>query len=136
MTLDTSAVVAILRDEVEKSEFLSLVDGAARNQISTVSLLELTMVLEGKKDRNGEYLLDQFVRMAGIIAVPFDQDQLRIARSAFRRYGKGRHKAGLNFGDCAAYALSQWSGEPLLYKGNDFAATDVSSARNFGLHER
>lgn len=69
--------------------------------------------------------LDQFLRRAGIEIIPFDEEQLAIARSAFRRFGKGRHKACLNFGDCAAYALAEWSGEPLLFKGNDFAATDV-----------
>jgi ribonuclease VapC len=62
--------------------------------------------------------------------VAFDSEQLSLARRAFRRYGKGRHPAGFNFGDCAAYALAQWSGEPLLFKGSDFAATDVPRVRD------
>jgi ribonuclease VapC len=96
--------------------------------MSAVSVLEASLVLES---RNLEDIddLDLFLHRASIQVVPFDIEQLALARAAFRRYGKGRHKAGLNFGDCAAYALAQWSGEPLLFKGTDFASTDVASAR-------
>ena len=83
------------------------------------------MVLEGRKSEDAGYMLNMFPRKASIVTVAFDEEQLSVARVAFRRFGKGRHPAGLNFGDCASYALSRWSGEPLLYKGKDFSATDV-----------
>jgi ribonuclease VapC len=91
--------------------------------------LEAAMVLEGRFGTEATSKLDFFLHRAAIEAVPFDIEQLALARVAFRRYGKGRHKASLNFGDCVSYALAQWSGEPLLFKGNDFSATDVPSAR-------
>jgi ribonuclease VapC len=100
--LDTSAVLAILQDEAERTEFVSLIEHSSRRLISAVSVLEAAMVLEGRKGA---------------------------ARTTFRRFGEGRHAAGLNFGDCASYALAQWSGEPLLFKGSDFEATDVARVR-------
>lgn len=87
------------------------------------------MVLEGRGGEDAGADLDLFLRRAAVEIVAFDQEQLTWARRAYRRYGKGRHRAGLNFGDCAAYALAQWSGEPLLFKGSDFAATDVLRVR-------
>lgn len=128
MTLDTSAVVAILRDEPERADFLSLIDQAARRVISAVSVLEAAMVLEGRSGSDAGSDLDLFLRRASVEIVPFDEEQLALARTAFRLFGKGRHRAGLNFGDCAAYALAEWSGEPLLFKGTDFSATDVVRA--------
>jgi ribonuclease VapC len=125
MTLDSSAVIAILRDEPERAAFVALIEEGARRLMSAVSVLEAAMVLEGRSGGDIGYDLDLFLRRASVEIVPFDEDQLDWARKAFRRYGKGRHPAGLNFGDCAAYALAQWSGEPLLFKGTDFAATDV-----------
>lgn len=129
MTLDTSAVIAILRDEPERAEFLLLIDQAARRVISAVSVLEAAMVLEGRSGSDAGSDLDVFLRRALVEIVPFDEEQVALARTAFRLFGKGRHRAGLNFGDCAAYALAEWSGEPLLFKGTDFAATDVVRAR-------
>ena len=126
MTLDTSALVAILRNEAERAEFISLIEQAPRRLVSSVSVLEATMVLEGRRGEEAGRELDLFLHRASIETVPFDEEQLALARTAFRRYGKGRHAAGLNFGDCAAYGLARWSGEPLLFKGTDFAATDVS----------
>lgn len=128
MTIDTSAVVAILFEEPEMAEFAFLIEQASRKQMSAVSVLEAAMVLESR-NRDNSADLDMFLHKASIRVVPFDIDQLALARVAFRRYGKGRHPAALNFGDCAAYALAQWSGEPLLFKGADFAATDVADAR-------
>ena len=110
------------------AEFALLIEQASRKQMSAVSVLEAAMVLESR-NRDDSADLDMFLHKASIRVVPFDIDQLALARVAFRRYGKGRHRAGLNFGDCAAYALAQWSGEPLLFKGADFAATDVAGAR-------
>jgi ribonuclease VapC len=128
MTVDTSAVLAILLDEAERIEFVSLLEQAPRRLISTVSVLEAAMVLEGRKGEDAGSDLDLFLQRASIETVAFDEEQLRAARTAFRRFGKGRHTAGLNFGDCAAYALARWSGEPLLFKGTDFAATDIARA--------
>ena len=129
MTVDTSAILAVLRDEPERGEFVALIEKASRRLMSTVSILEASMVLEGKGGEDAGADLDQFLRRATIEAVAFDEEQLAVARMAFRRFGKGRHAAGLNFGDCASYALAQWAGEPLLFKGNDFAATDVPPVR-------
>jgi ribonuclease VapC len=129
MTLDTSAVLAVLQDEAERTEFVALIEQSSRRLMSAVSVLEAAMVLEGRKGDDAGFDLDLFLQRASIETVPFDQEQLMVARTAFRRFGKGRHAAGLNFGDCASYALAQCSGEPLLFKGSDFAATDVARAR-------
>jgi ribonuclease VapC len=129
MTLDTSAVLAVLQDEAERTEFVALIEQSSRRLMSAVSVLEAAMALEGRKGDDAGFDLDLFLQRASIETVPFDQEQLMVARTAFRRFGKGRHAAGLNFGDCASYALAQCSGEPLLFKGSDFAATDVARAR-------
>ncbi|MEO8026071.1 MAG: type II toxin-antitoxin system VapC family toxin [Bryobacteraceae bacterium] len=129
MTLDTSAVLAIMQDEPERAEFVSLIEAAPRRLISAVSVLESAMVLEGRRGDDAGADLDLFLRRASVETVAFDDEQLAAARLAFRRFGKGRHAAGLNFGDCAAYGLARWSGEPLLFKGTDFTATDVADAR-------
>lgn len=125
MTIDTSAILAILRKEPEQATFAALIDEASRRIMSSVSVLECAMVMEGRQGEDAGMDLDQLLRRAEVEIIPFHEEQLAIARSAFRRFGKGRHRAGLNFGDCAAYALAEWSGEPLLFKGNDFAFTDV-----------
>ena len=129
MTLDTSAVLAILQDEPERAEFASLIENAADRLISAVSVLEAAMVLEGRRGLDAGADLDSFLRAASVRIVAFDEDQLSLARTAFRRFGKGRHAAALNLGDCAAYALAQGSAEPLLFKGEDFIQTDVARVR-------
>jgi len=129
VTLDTSAVIAILRDEPEQEEFLLLIDQASRRVISAVSVLEAAMVLEGRSGSGAGADLELFLRRASVEILAFDEEQLALARTAFRLFGKGRHRAGLNFGDCASYALAEWSGEPLLFKGTDFSETDVVSVR-------
>lgn len=106
MTLDTSAVLAVLQDEPERTEFVTLIEDAPRRVISAVSVLEAAMVLEGRRGEDAGSDLDRFLLKASIQTVAFDEDQLAVARMAFRRFGKGRHRAGLNFGDCAAYALA------------------------------
>jgi ribonuclease VapC len=125
LTLDSSAVMAILRDEAENGLFARLIEADSRRIISAGSVLELTIVLERRFGTEPARYLDVFLHEAKVDIVAFDIDQLEIARSALRRYGKGRHPAALNFGDCIAYALAKWSGEPLLFKGTDFEATDV-----------
>jgi ribonuclease VapC len=129
VTLDTSALLAIMLGEPEIDEFSKLIAQSSRRLMSTVSVLETSIVLEGRMGEDAAYRIDVFLGRGAIEVVPFDQNQLALARSAFRRFGKGRHAAALNFGDCAAYALAQWSGEPLLFKGSDFAATDVPRVR-------
>ncbi|MBS1829618.1 MAG: type II toxin-antitoxin system VapC family toxin [Acidobacteria bacterium] len=125
MTIDTSAILAILRKEPEQATFATLIDEAARRIMSAVSVLKCAMVLVGRHGEDAGSDMDQFLRRAEVEIISFDEEQLSIARSAFLRFGKGRHRAGLNFGDCAAYALAEWSGEPLLFKGDVLAATDV-----------
>jgi ribonuclease VapC len=129
MTLDTSAILAVMQGEAEAEEFLSLIDEAPRRVVSAVSVLEAAMVLEARRGDDAGADLDQFLQRASVETVAFDAEQLVLARRAFRRFGKGRHAAGLNFGDCASYALAQWTGEPLLFKGADFSATDVVRMR-------
>jgi ribonuclease VapC len=128
MILDTSALLAILLDEPERSSFVACIEAEPRRRASAASILEASMILEGRFGATGADHLDLFLHRAAVEIVPFDQDQLAIARSAFRRFGKGRHPAGLNFGDCITYALARFMGEPLLFKGSDFSATDVACA--------
>jgi ribonuclease VapC len=128
MTLDTSALVAVLFGEPEADAFTRLIHDAERCLISAGSFLELSIVIERQAGPEAARQCDMFFRRAGIIIEPFTVEQAHIARQAFHDFGKGRHGAGLNFGDCFAYALSKVTGEPLLYKGNDFRKTDVAGA--------
>ena len=127
MVIDTSAIMAVLKLEAEAVAFAEIIEGAERKLISAGTVLEAGIVVEGRSQGGGREL-DGFLAAARIEIVPFDAEQAGIAREAFRRFGKGRHPAGLNFGDCIAYALSQHAGEPLLYKGDDFSKTDVVRA--------
>jgi ribonuclease VapC len=129
MVIDTSAVVAILREESESEGLLRRLTAAGSRRISAATLLETAIVLEGKFGARGGEQLDLFVARAQIEIEPVTAEQVRIARKAWLRYGKGSgHAAGLNFGDCFSYALAKSSGEELLYKGADFAHTDVAHA--------
>ena len=128
MTLDTSALVAVLFGEPEADAFTRLIHDAERCLISAGSFLELSIVIERQAGPEAARQCDMFFRRAGIIIEPFTVEQAHIARQAFHDFGKGRHRAGLNFGDCFAYALSKVTGEPLLFKGNDFRKTDVAGA--------
>ncbi len=116
-------------DEPEQISFARLIERDPRRLISAASVLEAAMVLGGRKGDDAVLELDLFVGRAQLEVVLFDSDQLLIARGAFRRYGKGRHPAGLSFGDCISYALSKWTGEPLLFKGGDFGSTGVATMR-------
>jgi len=128
MTLDTSALVAVLFGEPEADAFTRLIHDAERCLISAGSFLELSIVIERQAGPEAARQCDMFFRRAGIIIEPFTVEQAHIARQAFHDFGKGRHRAGLNFGDCFAYALSKVTDEPLLFKGNDFRKTDVAGA--------
>jgi ribonuclease VapC len=120
------AVVAILFKEAEAEWFESAVLRDAMRYMSAASLLESSIVLDCRYGDKAFEKLDGFIIRTGIEIVPVSAAQAQVARDAFRKYGKGRHKAGLNFGDCFSYALAKVSGEPLLSKGNDFAFTDLA----------
>ncbi len=129
IAIDTSALIAIFRLEPEADGFLKTIVKAEGRVISALSLLETSMVMSGGAfDATAFEPLDEFLIEAGIEVVPFDAGQAKLAREAFLRFGKGRHKAGLNFGDCASYALAKSRRAPLLFKGGDFGHTDIMQA--------
>jgi ribonuclease VapC len=125
MVIDSSAILAIFLAEPERRQFLDLIVVASTRLISAANLLETGIVLEAKRGEAAGREFDLFVVRASLEVISVDTEQVEIARSAWRKYGKGRHPAALNFGDCFAYALAKSSGEPLLAKGGDFAQTDV-----------
>ena len=125
MVVDTSAVVAILQDEPERRKFNEAIEGVETRSMSTASLLEISIILESRFGADGVRDLDLFISRAQISLVSVDEEQARVARDGFRKYGKGRHPAGLNYGDCFSYALARSLNEPLLFKGQDFLKTDV-----------
>ena len=129
IVVDTSALIAVLRHEPESKDFLRVIDQARACLLSAVSHLEAALALAGRsRDRTAWRGLDALVREAGMQVVLFDAGQAEAAREAFLRFGKGRHPAAPNFGDCAAYALAKTRGAPLLFKGGDFSFTDIASA--------
>lgn len=125
MVLDSSALVAILLGEPERPGFLRLVDEADMVLLSAASALETAIVIENRRGLVGGNELDLFLQRASVEIVPVDSEQFSVARHAWRRYGKGRHPAALNLGDCFVYALAKVSAEPLLAKGEDFGKTDL-----------
>ncbi|MFZ0633105.1 MAG: type II toxin-antitoxin system VapC family toxin [Acidobacteriaceae bacterium] len=128
MILDTSALVTIFFGEAEASHFIEMVHRSDLNRISAANFVELFMVIEDQLGADASRQCDTFLRRAEILIEPVTTEQAFIAKQAFLDFGKGRHPAGLNFGDCFAYALARVTGEPLLFKGNDFAKTDVQAA--------
>ena len=127
IAVDTSVIVAIIRAEPHEQRLRNRLERAGGGLISTGNLLELQLVMAGKGQalwQQAEALFDKY----SIVPRPFDEQQLRIAQDAALRFGKGRHKAGLNFGDCFAYALAISEDIPLLFAGKDFAHTDVTAA--------
>ena len=128
MVVDTSALMAIFLQEVEAENFLNLIDRSSSRLISAVSLVEITIVVYGRYRQSGLERLDRLIERLSLKAVAFDDTQAQAAREAFVRFGKGHHPAGLNFGDCCSYALAGVRGLALLYKGDDFARTDIVSA--------
>jgi ribonuclease VapC len=125
MIVDTSALIAILLEEPEGHLFDVAILNAAECRISSATYLEAAMVLLARKGADGVRALDLLILRSEIEIVAFTESHARMARFAFERYGKGRHPAKLNFGDCMAYALARETGEELLFKGTDFAQTDV-----------
>jgi ribonuclease VapC len=128
VVIDSSALAAILFREDDASTYAEAIAAALVRHVPAANLLEAAMVIEGRLGEAGGRELDALVARSGIAVVPVDADQVALARQAFRLYGKGRHAARLNFGDCFAYALAKATGEPLLFKGGDFALTDIASA--------
>lgn len=126
MVIDTSAIVAILSDEPEAPAMEHAIEAASSRLISAASLLETAIVIEARYGEPGGRELDLLIHKATIEIASVTAEHAEIARVAYRTYGKGRHAAGLNFGDCFSYALARTSGEPLLFKGNDFAMTDIA----------
>jgi ribonuclease VapC len=125
MVLDSSALVAILMKEPEATGFATAIAQNGPHFLSAASLLEASIVVESRKGAEGARDLDLLIYRGGIQIVPVDTEQAETARKAWRKYGRGRHKASLNYGDCFSYALAKVMGAPLLYKGDDFAATDL-----------
>jgi ribonuclease VapC len=125
MVIDTSALVAIFLAEPERAKFLSLIIEAPTRLISAANVLETGIVLEARRGEAAGREFDLFVFRANLEIAVVDGEQIEIARSAWRKYGKGRHPSALNFGDCFAYALAKFRDEPLLAKGEDFARTDI-----------
>ena len=125
MVIDTSAIVAVMLEEDGFEELALKMGEAESREISAVSYMEASMVLISKRGEGIESILDTMLAEGESAIVSASVGQAQIARKAFRDFGKGRHPAGLNFGDCFSYALAKQRGEPLLFKGNDFSQTDV-----------
>lgn len=129
MIVDTSALVAVLRAEPDAELYTRAIQDAPVRRLSAASYLETGVVVDGRRDPVASRRFDDLLAEAGFIIEPVTAEQARIAREAWRDFGKGSgHAAGLNFGDCFAYALARDKGEKLLFKGTDFARTDVASA--------
>ena len=128
MIVDSSALLAILFREPDGARFEQAIATIPDCRMSVANALEASIVVEGRGGVAAGVELDAFLETTGIALAPVTAEHLVAARRAWRRFGKGNHPAGLNFGDCFAYALAETTGEPLLFKGNDFARTDIVSA--------
>ncbi len=129
MIIDSSALIAILRFEADAPEFAAVIERATLRRISAVTYVETAAVIDGSKDPIASRRFDELIEEAEIAIDPVTETQARIARQAYRDFGKtSGHPAKLNFGDCFSYALAKSSGEPLLFKGRDFSRTDVKPA--------
>ncbi|SRR6266446_6148948 len=129
MIIDASALIAILRNEAEAVRCARAIEEAPRRWISAANFLEAAIVIDGSRDPIASRRLDDLLREAQIGIATVTERQARLAREAYRDYGCGSgHPARLNFGDCFAYALARETGEPLLFKGDDFTHTDVTPA--------
>jgi ribonuclease VapC len=126
MIVDTSAIIAILFDEPDAVSYATAIESADGPRISAANFLEAAIVIDASRDPIASRRFDDFCKTAQLIIEPVTETQARIARDAYRDFGKGNgHPAKLNFGDCFAYALARNKGEPLLFKGDDFARTDI-----------
>jgi len=128
MIIDTSAILAVLFGESDAHRYEQAIASAWPRRMSTVGLLEAAIAVECRGGTIAGHELDRLLSRAEIELVPVTREHADAARRAWRRFGKGNHPAGLNFGDCFAYALAELSGEPLLFKGGDFSLTDIQAA--------
>ena len=128
MVIDSSALLTILFGESDAGDFINALAYPGRKYMSSVNKLEVSIVVEARKGEAGSAALARLLATAEVEAIPFDSGQAEIAMAAWRRFGKGRHPAGLNLGDCAAYALASTLNDSLLYKGEDFSKTDLLPA--------
>ena len=128
MVIDTSAVVAILFEEEDRLRYAEAIEDAPVRLVSAVTRVELSFVVEGRKREAGRERLERFFALTGAEVVAVTPEQATLAIGAFRNYGKGRHPAALNIGDCFSYALASATGHTLLFKGNDFVHTDIRAA--------
>jgi ribonuclease VapC len=130
MIIDTSAVIAILNNEPEAVGIAEAIEQARERRISAVNYVEAAAVIDNNHDPVASRRFDELLREADVVIETVSENQARIARAAYRDFGKGSgHPARLNFGDCFAYALAKAKGEPLLFKGDDFGRTDVRRVR-------
>ena len=128
MIVDRSALLAILFSEADADRYASAITEAESCRISAATFVESAVVVDMQTAETGGRQLDTLLRRAGILIEPLTEEQAHVARQAYADFGKGRHPAGLNLGDCFSYALAKVSGEPLLFKGQDFSQTDITSA--------
>ena len=128
MIVDSSAILAIMFAESDAAEFAKAMSEAESCKISAATFVEVAVVVEAQTKDRGSRQLDAFLRRAGFVIEPVTEEQAHLARQAYSDFGKGRHPAGLNFGDCFSYALAKAGGEALLFKGGDFSKTDIVSA--------
>ncbi len=137
MIIDTSIVVALLLREPEAASYVMLMAQAPARRLSAAGYVELGAVIDGRRDPATSGALDAILASSRIEVVAFTASQARIARDAYQRFGRGSgHPARLNMGDCFAYALARELGEPLLFKGNDFALTDIELITEPDRHKR
>ena len=130
MIIDTSALIVILRDEVEAKAFATAIADADRRLLSAANYLEAAVVIDGSRNPIASRRFDDLLREAEIVIEPVTEQQAKVAREAYRDFGRGSgHRAGLNFGDCFAYALAKTSREPLLFKGDDFVHTGIAAVK-------
>ena len=127
MVIDTSVLLAILQNEPEKDNFINAIADDPVRLLSAASYVEAGIVIDARYKAAGRHQLMLFITLAGISVKDVDGEQAELALDAYRKFGKGNHPAALNYGDCFSYALSAAAGEPLLYKGEDFSKTDISS---------
>lgn len=128
MIIDTSAIIAVLQDEPKSDRLILAMENAKVLRISAATVVEAGIVMHARYGDAGELEVDQFIHRLNISVVPVTAEQAELARTAYRKYGKGIHSAGLNYGDCFSYALAISLGESLLFKGDDFSKTDIQAA--------
>jgi len=128
MVIDSSALIAIIQNEPEARAFDASIRTSSTRLISTATVLEIVSVVTRRLGYDARPIIDHLRSDYRLVVVGVDQDQMTVACEAMVRFGKSRHPAALNFGDCFAYALSKTSGEPLLFKGDDFSRTDIRAA--------